>query len=85
MAPEFFAEGNCATAHNPRTGERFEMPAVGVYQMHDRRAIDAACSISILTRRGASWNALRASATNKASRFTRNSTSQSIRAGAFMS
>ena len=47
MEPEFFAEGNSVTvvwqqrAHNSRTGERFEMPAVGVYQMHDGRVIDA--------------------------------------------
>ena len=47
MEPEFFAEDNSVAvvwrqrAHNPRTGERFEMPAVGVYQMHDGRVVDA--------------------------------------------
>lgn len=47
MEPEFFAEGNSVAvlwrqrAHDPRTGERFDMPAVGVYQMHDGRVVDA--------------------------------------------
>jgi ketosteroid isomerase-like protein/uncharacterized protein YciI len=47
LEPEFLADGDRVAvlwrqrAHIPRTGERFDMPAVSIYRMRDGRVVDS--------------------------------------------